>query len=261
MLRFLELVKHSFKMLSVAFLLSAVTAAITYSVVTHNSVPYKHQLTDDNNVSQYYNVSFKKAIKKSRQSTVQIVSILAEQGMISTSSGTYFESAGGYFVVGVAHGIVSECDMVKIVVNGVLHDCKKIIAIDQSADYSIIQVDEISDRTPIQIPRDLPNNKQWIKSFSMLNKVVYTGYPNNIGPMTIQGHVAGFSRSNYAYIVSYAWQGSSGSGVFDHNGKYIGYVVAIDVGQTEMGVQILENVVLVMPAYNIDWLAAIIQAE
>ena len=44
-------------------------------------------------------------------------------------------------------------------------------------------------------------------------------------------------------------------------GKYIGYVVAIDVGQTEMGVQILENVVLVMPAYNIDWLAAIIQAE
>ena len=95
--------------------------------------------------------------------------------------------------MGVAHGIVSECDTVKIVVNGVLHDCVT-IAIDQSADYSIIQVDEISDRTLIQIPRDLPNNKQWIKSFSMLNKVVYTGYPNNIGPMTIQGHVAGFHK-------------------------------------------------------------------
>ena len=261
MLRFLELVKRSFKILTAAVLLSAVAAAVTYSVVTHNSVPYRHQITDETNVSQHYSVSYRKAIKKSRQSTVQIVSILPEQGMISTSSGTYFESIAGYFVVGVAHGILSGCDMVKIVVNGTLHDCKKIIAIDQSVDYSIIQVEEIPSRIPIQIPRDLPNNKQWIKSFSMLNKVVYTGYPNNIGPMTIQGHVAGFSRSNFAYIVSYAWQGSSGSGVFDQNGKYIGYVVAIDVGQTEMGVQILENVVLVMPAYNIDWLEVFTQAE
>lgn len=238
-----------------------IAAIVAYSVVTHNSVPYKHQLVSNSYSSTYHSVSFKKAIKKSRLSTVQIVSIVPDQGMISTSSGTYFESYGGYFILGVAHGILSECNFIKIVVDGKLHDCKKIIEVNQAADYSIIQVEKIENRKPISIPKDLPKNKQWLRVFSMLNTVVYTGYPNNIGPMTIQGHVAGFSRSNYAYIVSYAWQGSSGSGVFDHTGKYIGYVVAIDVGQTEMGMQILENVVLVMPAYNIDWQKAATEAE
>ena len=261
MLKFLEFVKSFFKILAATTAISMVTAFITYSVVTNNSVPYKHQIENDDNISSYYSVSFKNAIKKSRQSTVQIVSILMQQGMISTSSGTYFESHGGYFVVGVAHGILSECEMIKIVVDDNLHDCKKLITIDQNADYSIIQIDKLEDRVPIKIPRDLPNNKQWINSFSILNKVVYTGYPNNIGPITIPGQVAGYSGSSYAYILSYAWQGSSGSGVFDHNGKYIGYVVAIDVGQTEMGMQILENVVLVMPAYNIDWVKAVTEAE
>ncbi len=103
--------------------------------------------------------------------------------------------------------------------------------------------------------------KQWIKSYSILNKVVYTGYPNTLGPLTISGEIAGFSPSQHAYMISYAWQGSSGSGVFDHSGKYIGYVVAIDIGQTEHGIQILQNVVLVVPAFNVDWNKTITESE
>ena len=62
-------------------------------------------------------------------------------------------------------------------------------------------------------------------------------------------------------MLSYAWQGSSGSGVFDENGKYIGYVVAIDIGKTEHGIQILQNVVLVVPAFNVDWTKTITDSE
>ena len=55
------------------------------------------------------------------------------------------------------------------------------------------------------------------------------------------------------YVFSYAWGGSSGSGVFDKAGNYVGYIIAIDVGQTEFGVDVLENVVLVVPSFKIDW--------
>ena len=50
-----------------------------------------------------------------------------------------------------------------------------------------------------------------------------------------------------------AIMGSSGSGVFSTKGKYIGIVTAIDIGQTEFGVDILENVVLVTPVFKVDW--------
>jgi hypothetical protein len=245
-----------------ATLLVLVTPALVfYSTYSQYSVPYRHQIQDSSNVSSYYSVSYSRTIKKSRQSTVQVISIVPDQGMMSAFSGTYFESAGGYFVVSVAHGISGPCENTKIVHKENVYDCKKYIHIDPIIDYSIIQIEQIPDRVPIKIPRDLPKNNQWTKSFSLLNKVLYTGFPNNLGPLTIGGEVAGFSPTEHAYILSYAWQGSSGSGVFDHSGKYIGYVVAIDVGQTEIGFQILQNVVLVMPAYNIDWTKAITEAE
>ena len=54
-------------------------------------------------------------------------------------------------------------------------------------------------------------------------------------------------------MFSHAYGGASGSGVFSASGKYIGHVVAIDVGRTEFGVDVLENIVIVVPAFNIDW--------
>ena len=257
----LQTIKKSIRIIFAALLVFSVTTLVFYSTYSQYSVPYRHQIQNSSNASSYYNVSHSRTIKKSRQSTVQIISIVPDRGMISAFSGTYFESAGGYFVVSVAHGISGPCENTKIIHKENVYDCKKYIHIDPATDYSIIQIEQIPDRVPIKIPRDLPKNRQWIKSFSLLNKVVYTGFPNNLGPLTIGGEIAGFSSTEHAYVLSYAWQGSSGSGVFDHSGKYIGYVVAIDVGQTELGFQILQNVVLVMPAYKIDWTKAITEAE
>lgn len=261
MIRFLELVKSAFIIFTVSLFFSVIGAFAIYSTISQYDLPYRTEIRNNTNVSSYYNVSLKSTIKKSRLSSVQVVSIFPEEQMISTSSGTYFESYGSYFVVGVAHGLGGPCENTKIVVDGTVYDCIKYIDIDQNYDYSIIQTEKIKNRTPIQIPQDLPKNKKWLKSLSLLNKVVYTGYPNNLGALTISGEIAGFSSSEHVYIISYAWQGSSGSGVFDHTGKYIGYVVAVDVGQTDLGVQILQNVVLVMPAYKIDWTKAITEAE
>ena len=63
----------------------------------------------------------------------------------------------------------------------------------------------------------------------------------------------GYADSSYLYVFSHAYMGSSGSGVFSTKGKYIGIITAIDIGQTEFGVDILENVVLVTPVFKVDW--------
>ena len=106
---------------------------------------------------------------------------------------------------------------------------------------------------PIEIPKDLPRGNEWRKSYSILNKIIYTGYPNLTGPLTLKGDVVGYAGEELIYIFSHAYSGSSGSGVFSTNGKYIGMIMAIDVGENELGVTVLENIVIVTPAYKIDW--------
>ena len=114
-------------------------------------------------------------------------------------------------------------------------------------------VENIPSRSPIKFPKDFVRGKQWVKSVSVLNKLLYTGYPNSMGPATLEGTVMTFTNDEYIHMFSYAWSGSSGSGVFDRNGKLIGYIMALDVGQTEFGVQVLENVLLVVPIYKVDF--------
>ena len=67
----------------------------------------------------------------------------------------------------------------------------------------------------------------------------------------------GYGDDEFIYVFSHAYGGASGSGVFSREGKYIGYVVAIDVGSTELGVDVLENIVIVAPTLNVDWTAVL----
>ena len=81
----------------------------------------------------------------------------------------------------------------------------------------------------------------------------YTGYPNGQGPLTFAGEISGHDSSENVYVHSFAWPGSSGSGVFSDSGKLIGIIVAISVGSTEFGIDVLEDIVIVIPLYKIDW--------
>ena len=61
------------------------------------------------------------------------------------------------------------------------------------------------------------------------------------------------SDANYIFLHSYAWPGSSGSGVFSHNGNMIGIIIALNVGITAAGYDVLEDLVIVTPLFMIDW--------
>ena len=261
MIKFLNLIKKGSRRVTIWVFFTALLSLAFYSSMVDNSAVIDDHDISEERYAEFYPMSYQKAVEKSRKSAVRIISIDTESGMVSTFSGTYIKSYGSYFVVTVAHGMAGPCEFTKIVYNQELHECLKIIEINGLQDYAIIQIDEIEERTAVKIPQDLPRNQQWRGAFTLLNKVVYTGYPNAIGPLSIGGSVAGTSGTQFIYLDSYAWEGSSGAGVFDSKGKYIGYVVAIDVGSTEFGIQVLNNIVLVIPAFKIDWTKTITEAE
>ena len=70
---------------------------------------------------------------------------------------------------------------------------------------------------------------------------------------TLDGKIVGFNDNEDMFIHSYAWPGASGSGVFNEDGKLIGYIMAISLGFTEYGISVLEDIVIVVPLFKIDW--------
>lgn len=216
-------------------------------------IPAKSEFVDYSNVGNSLSVAQKKAIIKSRNSSVRIISVNMASGALAVSSGTYFKFKKDHYVLTTHHGIIGNCETIQIEADGHLHDCVSVIKKDPEKDYVIMAVSKIPSRQPIKFPNDFTSGREWKKSLSILNKLIYTGYPNSMGPATLEGTIMTFSGDEYINMFSYAWSGSSGSGVFDYNGKLVGYVMALDVGQTEFGVQVLENVLLVVPAYKVDF--------
>ena len=193
-------------------------------------------------------------IQKSRESAVHIISYSTRIGGITSLSGTYFTAFGKYYVLTVMHGLGNNCGFTKIIIdNGKFYDCKEYIIINVIDDYAIMEVEKIAELTPVRVPNDLPKNKEWSKDISMLTQIYHTGYPNNMGPLTFDGKIVGYSDEEHIYINSFAWSGSSGSGVFNKRGKLIGYVLAIDIGTSEYGIDILEDIVVVVPTSVVNW--------
>ena len=240
-------------------IVAAAGAALTHGMLKtlKGRTPLSLYTNPTNSIAPIHSLRYTQAIKKSLLSAVRIMSADPDGGGFATSSGTYFVAAGKHYVVTVLHGLMGPCDTTHISYEENFYDCKEFIAVDVNDDYAILEVEPIPTRTPIRIPTHLPSEQGWKDSYAILNQIVYTGYPNTLGPLTLRGDVVGFEDTEYMYVFSYAWGGSSGSGVFDENGNYVGYIIAIDVGQTEFGIDVLENVVLVVPSFKIDWSAVL----
>jgi V8-like Glu-specific endopeptidase len=200
-------------------------------------------------VSHHYDISQKQAINRSVNSAVRVVSMDITTGGVASLSGTYFEFANKYYVLTSAHGVLGGCELLMAFHYDDHTQCIRIVKIDREVDYVIFEVPKIESRTPIKVPNALAN---WKKSYNLLDKTYYTGYPNSIGPTTWTGNISGFT-GDYLIIQTYAWSGASGSGVFDERGELIGLIMALDVGATEYGYQVLNNFVIVVPIWQVDF--------
>ena len=242
-------------------LLVTVTVGCALGVLTFwaidrslNYLPSVEEFQDPENISHHVSVVEQATLKKSRNSAVRVFS-MSEAGKVATSSGTYIKADGKYYILSVMHGLVGGCDVTGIwtEIEG-FTECLNITHTNALVDYAFIEVDAIPSLTPVKIPRGLPSPLEWKGALANQTKTYYTGYPNSSGPLTFPGVVVGYAEGDYVYMNSFAWGGASGSGVFTVDGMLIGYILAIDVGQTdEYGTTVLENIVVVVPTFKIDW--------
>ena len=211
----------------------------------------------ENNAAAPAHTLQRDVLLKTRRSTVRVFSS-NEHGVVGAQTGTYFHVFERYFVLTTAHGILGDCDATKIFTEGGIVDCVSFAEVDRETDYAIIEIPKLADHIPMEVDRDIPRGASaWTSELGVMTRIFYTGYPNGMGPLTLSGYIAGYGAHDYILLNSYAWSGSSGAGVFSASGKYIGYVLAVDVGESHMGLpQVIEDIVVMVPAYKINWESA-----
>ena len=200
-----------------------------------------------NNISSPHH----KTIKKSIDSSVRIISTInsyEESGLTSHSSGTYAEHDGVMYVITTSHSIIGECEDTHIIADGLLYDCLSIVFSEPSIDIAILQVGKIYNRIPIKISKSLYSEEALKKHIGIQQKIIYTGYPQGLGPFTFSGNIVNHTTQNdIIFAHSYAWAGSSGSGVFNASGGLIGVLTAVSVANSEYGVDVMEDLIIVTP--------------
>ncbi len=223
---------------------------VLYSVQQSASVTSIGEMTDVVNIQRKLPIADQRAIRKSRSSVVRVMSLSDDQQVFSSASGTYLTAYGRYFVLTVNHGIQGPCELTRIEASDEFVGCIQFIKLDDFSDYALVEIEKLDSRTPLRVPRDVAKRPQ---DFAIMTDVYYTGFPNGTGPLTIDGKIIGYMGGEFIYIKSYAWSGASGAGVFTSDGKLMGYVLALDVGQTEFGVDVLEDIVFVVPITVVRW--------
>ena len=208
------------------------------------------------NIGHGLSASEEAAVIRSRASAVQVVSVELQTASVSASSGTYVTYQDKYYVLTTSHGVLGPCFAMQIVVDDTFYDCQQLVLEDTQADYVLILVEEIKEREAVRIPSQIPRRQEWVQELATMTTIYYTGYPNQGGPYTFDGKIVAYDEKDAIFVDSYGWAGSSGAGVFSSSGNLIGYIMALEVGETHFGRQVLENFVWVIPLFKVNWIAA-----
>ena len=252
--KILNISKLALQMILVIAVGFAISSGIFISVNESTRFPTDGELRSLGNISNDLDTKEVRAVKKSRDSILQILSGREGYDGFAKMSGTYVTHKDRFYIITAAHGVMGECDYVYIATGAEdIYDCIRYIVIDKQIDYAIIEIEKIPDRRALELKKIVPKNNQWKQEVSVLSEIFYTGYPNSLGPLTFRGSVAGISSENYIYLHSYAWPGSSGAGVFSYDGHLIGIIIALNVGLTAAGYDVLEDLVIVTPLFMLDW--------
>ena len=188
----------------------------------------------------------KKYRSKSRQSAVSVVT------MAGSGSGTYFK-IGSHYVVITAFHVVENQEIVIIVGRNNEQVYGQPILKSTKGDIAVLLVPKMSSRVPMKLKmlseKDKPDIDELIG-----REVTYTGFPAHHDLLTVDGKIANIDKSGYIIIHSYGWPGSSGSGVFDFKGRFIGVVSAVDLGQwhPQIPPAIVEDMVWVSPIWDLS---------
>jgi len=178
--------------------------------------------------------------QRARSAAVKVRSLLQR----GHGSGTYMIAYGRRVVVTAAHVVRSESVMA---IDG--RDGETVVGqvvfIDTDIDIAFIVVPEMETRTAM---RYRPQHR--FDDRLVGTSITYTGFPSHHDLLTIRGYVSAVEKGHIVTNM-FGWFGSSGSGVFDQQGRLVGIVSGIDIGN--FGIRIpLESIVWVAPISQID---------
>lgn len=224
-----------------------------YNATINNSgdTQVNETIVDEVGNSALVSRQYKKTLKMSKESAVIVWGII-DGNRVVRGSGTYFKHKGYHIVMTAYH----------------VYDNPRIEgAMVQSQDSEIVAGTIIYSNRDRDICVLLVPKMRTVKAASLRPirpaqaseglEVLYTGFPGSHQhrePLTLQGTLAGVDDgTGYIIIQSYAWMGSSGSGIFDLNGRYVGVLVALDVERGLWGrPELQENIVYVSPIWGVN---------
>ena len=200
------------------------------------------------NVGNFYDVrTYESFVHKiSRTSAVRVQ--IEYPSMTVYGSGTYVKWRGHDMVVTAAH-------LFAFGGGSVLHDeavvtspsekvFGKLVYIDEYVDIAVFAIPALKSRNPAKFNR--------AQSFEIGDSVVYSGFPGPNQLLTLDGAISGEGGATDIAMQSFAWPGSSGSGVYNSKGELVGVVVSIMVGGGPSGSQLIGSIVYIAPATLID---------
>jgi len=123
----------------------------------------------------------------------------------------------------------------------------QVVFMDADIDIAVLVVPEMETRTAMRYRPQHRYDDRLVGT-----DITYTGFPSHHDLLTIRGYVSAVEKGHIVTNM-FGWFGSSGSGVFDHRGRYMGCVSGIDIGTFAGGARIpLESIVWVAPVSMID---------
>jgi len=138
-----------------------------------------------------------------------------------TGSGNYFRLGKHRFILTAAHVVEDEKEIL-ILEKGYHGTSAKVVYIDPHADIAILVADE-----PLRYTKAIPFRRDI--NNQMGEKVYHCGHPAREGWHISEGLLTG-THLDTLLVNTFAWPGSSGSVLFDEDGRVIGVLSAIRVG-------------------------------
>tara|TARA_R110000851_G_scaffold122514_2_gene251934 strand:+ start:4274 stop:5077 length:804 start_codon:yes stop_codon:yes gene_type:complete len=249
----LKNLKNAFLVLTCAALVSCQASNAYISDLAADPMAAAHRyntLSWENYFTQETTSYDSAAARISRKAAVR-VQIDYGSALIS-GSGTYFKYKGHKMVVTAAH-------LFALGGGQVLKDKAVITTPDEQVMGRLVYIDKMIDIAIFEVP-ELPSRRaasfNRTRSYPIGSKVYYSGFPGANNLLTFTGTLSGDGYGTDIAMHSFAWGGSSGSGVFDENGQFVGVLVSIMVGRGFQGPQLAGSVVYIAPATLIDtaWL-------
>ena len=206
----------------------------------HDSVEVRTAFGDVLEVFDASNLSITE--QRARSAAVKVRSLL--QG--GHGSGTYMVAHGRRVVVTAAHVVRNESVMAIDGRDGETVVGQVVFA-DHDLDIAFLVVPEMETRTALRYRPQRRFDDRLVGT-----TLTYTGFPSHHDLLTIRGYIAAVEKGHLVTNM-FGWFGSSGSGVFDKHGRYMGCVSGIDVGTIGFGMRIpLQSIVWVAPASKLD---------